>query len=87
VTDSSVQWIFPVVLDAFENENLSHFVDMSAGVIAYGGSQMNKASRFDSLRQLFTQVPEDKLKIVGGKSTVGKNLPLLRSSLIIPIYS
>jgi hypothetical protein len=27
VSDASVQWIFPVVIDAFENENLSSFID------------------------------------------------------------
>ena len=53
VVDPDVKWIFPVVLDAFENENLSQFVGPSYGVIAYGGGQMNKASKFDSLRQLF----------------------------------
>jgi len=50
VSDESVNWIFPVVIDAYENENLSSFIDKSAGLIAYGGGFMNKASRFDSLR-------------------------------------
>jgi hypothetical protein len=27
IADPSIPWIFPVVLDAFENENLSSFID------------------------------------------------------------